>query len=122
MDYLRSDSADGGMAYEMDPSVAAEVEAELAAMDGAAGAETTAGGDPTAPKRSQSDGQSLGQSTATAAAVAAAAVAAVLTEPGRAESEPGGEPDGGGSAAAKGSGGSPSAASAPPRENFWKFM
>lgn len=107
--------------YEMDPKIAAEVEAELAEMDSAEDAQTTAAAaaeeDPTAPRRSQSTFD-----------LRAAAVAAVQTkattkpEPGGgggAEASGGAEAEAGAEAGALGSGNSQPAAG---KEDFWRFM
>lgn len=132
MDYLRSDSADRGTAYEMDPKVAAEVEAELAEMDSPGSAadaeETAASADPTAPKRSQS-----------MACLSEAAVSAVVSGlNGKAGSEFGPGADtkaetdtkadagadpafsGRGAAAAAVVSGDPQPATS--KEDFWRFM
>lgn len=109
--------------YEMDSAIAAEVEAELAEMDSAEDALTTAaadaGVDPTAPKRSQSTFD-----------LGAAAAAAIQT---KATAEP--EPSGGGGVKAKveakveakagakaGAAGSGNAQPTAAKDNFWRFM
>ena len=84
--------------YEINPKIAAEVEAELAEMDSAEDAQTTAAAevDPTAPKRSKSTFD-----------LGAAAVAAVQT---KAATKP--EPGGGGCAKTSGGSGAEAGAEA----------
>jgi hypothetical protein len=120
MDFAARGSEAREAEYEIDPRVAAEVEAELSEMDSAEDALTTAaadaGVDPTAPRRSQSTFD-LG---------ATAVQAAATTKP---------EPSGGGGGKAKveakveaeakagaEAGGSVSAQPAAAKEDFWRFM